>query len=602
MKMKKTLTTIKGIMLLMMVLAFAYKVQAQRPATGEYRLYVTNEVQTAPNVYQFDIYLQNLSTNVFRLGGVQFGLFINPAIKGTGFIVPSILANSTQLNAAQTPTTVQFVNTVNYFNLAARPIPSTAGEGSLISTVNSGCNNPGTRVATFVVTNQVSLADATPVAFASNSKSNSIFSTTAASGRTATTISAIDLTTNNPVGISATTSHFPSAAAGVGTCYQNIAWNAAVTCNVSGTATTTQATCAGNDGTATVTLTGSGSTGAGTYTVDGNPGGSFTGSPFTITGLSGGNHTVVTTQGTCVSSPITFNVSVPAPFAVTFTKTNLSACGLNNDGTITVTPTGGSGSYNYAWTGVTGSGNPASTPYPNPGNVSSLTNLLRGFYTVVVTDANGCGSVTIPDIQIASAFSVYVTYNGSNSSACGNTGTIQLYGNAGVQPYTFSLDGVTYQPSNSFTGLAAQMYTARVKDAAGCISTTEITIGAAAAIVVNPFARAATSCSADGSIQVFRTGGIPPYMYSLDNITYQTSNMFPGLAAGSYIAYVKDSKGCGGSQAVTVTQGASLNVGIVKTNSSTCVNDGTIQVNATGGTAPFTYSIDGGLYGSSNGF
>tara|TARA_R110002111_G_C6006023_1_gene373929 strand:- start:2943 stop:5108 length:2166 start_codon:yes stop_codon:yes gene_type:complete len=40
------------------------------------------------------------------------------------------------------------------------------------------------------------------------------------------------------------------------------------------------------------------------------------------------------------------------------------------------------------------------------------------------------------------------------------------------------------------------------------------------------------------------------YEYSLDNITYQDSNVFSGLASGEYTVYVKDKYGCGISQEV----------------------------------------------------
>ena len=284
------------------------------------------------------------------------------------------------------------------------------------------------------------------------------------------------------------------------------------------------------------------------------------------------------------------NVVVSPPSA-TFVATNISVCGGSNDGTITLTPSG-TGPFTYSWTGVTGSGNPATTPF-SAGNVSSLTGLNIGYYNVTITDAN-LNTATITGIHIGYAYSVYVTNSGSISSACGNTGTIILYGNAGVQPYSYSLNGTTYQPGNTFTGLAAGPYTAYVKDAAGCVSTKSVTVAAAAAIVVSPFVRGASSCSNDGSIEVYRTGGIPPYTYSKDGTNYQASYVFSGLAAGPYTLYVKDSKGCVGSQSATVTQGAALSVTANKTNASLCTADGTIQLNATGGVGPYTYSIDDG--------
>ncbi len=280
-----------------------------------------------------------------------------------------------------------------------------------------------------------------------------------------------------------------------------------------------------------------------------------------------------------------------APPVVTYVKNNVSVCGGTNDGSISLNVTG-DGPFTYSWSGG----------YPGfaPGNVSSVTNLPIGYYNVTVTDAN-FNTTTINGIHVQNAFLVYVTNNGSISSGCANTGSIILYGNAGVQPYTYSIDGTNYQASNTFTDLAAGTYTGYVKDAAGCVGTKpNIVIAAAPAIVVSPFVRNASSCANDGSIEIYRSGGVPPYQYSLDNVTYQVSNVFSGLAAGSYTAYVKDSKNCVASQSAIVTQGAALNVTVTKTNASSCENDGTIRVFATGGSSPYTYSIDNVSFGSSN--
>ena len=58
----------------------------------------------------------------------------------------------------------------------------------------------------------------------------------------------------------------------------------------------------------------------------------------------------------------------------------------------------------------------------------------------------------------------------------------------------------------------------------------------------------ASSCgNSNGRIQLFLTGGFGPYTYSLNNFTYQNSNVFNGLNAGIYMGYVKDSRGCVGS-------------------------------------------------------
>lgn len=346
---------------------------------------------------------------------------------------------------------------------------------------------------------------------------------------------------------------------------------------------------------------GAGGTGAGVTGLPAGITGLFNAGVFTISGtaaVSGTFNYTVTTTGTCTQASANGTITVSAPITATFTTTNVSACGGSADATITVTPATGTAPYVYSWTGMTGVG--AHTPF-TAGNVSGLTGLDIGYYDVIFTDANGC-SGTITGIHIQYAFSAFVTNNGSISSGCANTGSIILYANAGIQPYTFSLDGITYQSNNTFLNLAAGNYTAYVKDGGGCVATKSIFIAAAPPVVVNPYVRPATSCSNDGSIEIYRTGGIPPYQYSLNGTNYQVGNVYNNLPAGPYTCYVKDSKGCIGVTAVTVTQGASLGVTVSKTLVSTCQNDGSMQATASGGTAPFTYSLDDVTYQPGNSF
>ena len=284
------------------------------------------------------------------------------------------------------------------------------------------------------------------------------------------------------------------------------------------------------------------------------------------------------------SSPVVFTLTA------SYTILNVSACGNGADGAITVTPNGGIAPYTYSWTGTTGVG--GTIPF-TAGNTAALSGLLIGYYTVIITDAVS-NTITVTDIHVGYAFAIYITNSGGTSSACGNTGSIILYGNAGIHPYLYSLNGVTYQAGNTFTNLAAGPYTAYMKDAAGCVSTKAITVTAAAPVAVTAFIITASSCSSDGVIELYRTGGIPPYTYSIDNITYQVGNVFPGLAGGTVVTgWVKDSQGCIGSlPGITVPQGSGLSVSMSKTNTSTCVIDGTIQFNVTGGIPPYSYSLN----------
>ena len=145
------------------------------------------------------------------------------------------------------------------------------------------------------------------------------------------------------------------------------------------------------------------------------------------------------------------NNGIEAPFTISIqiNTTNVSACGNGSDATINATPSGGTAPYTYSWTGPSGF---TSTN-------QNLTGLRVGYYNVTVTDAN-LVLATVTAIHISFAFSPTITNSGSNSGSCNSSGSIILYGSAGVQPYTFSLDGTNYQASNTFTGLAAGTYTA----------------------------------------------------------------------------------------------------------------------------------------------
>jgi hypothetical protein len=78
------------------------------------------------------------------------------------------------------------------------------------------------------------------------------------------------------------------------------------------------------------------------------------------------------------------------------------------------------------------------------------------------------------------------------------------------------------------------------------------------------------SCNggADGTIAVNISNGTAPYQYSLDNTTWQTSNIFIGLTPGTYTVYYRDNNACSNSQSVTITQPAVLNETLTSTTTT----------------------------------
>ncbi len=92
------------------------------------------------------------------------------------------------------------------------------------------------------------------------------------------------------------------------------------------------------------------------------------------------------------------------------------------------------------------------------------------------------------------------------------------------------------------------------------------------------------SCSGSqgtGTITATASNGTPPYSYSLNNITYQSSNIFTGLSAGNYTLYVKDSEDLTASASVTITSLPSVlpePEAIITNTSCTDTPDGAIRI------------------------
>lgn len=105
------------------------------------------------------------------------------------------------------------------------------------------------------------------------------------------------------------------------------------------------------------------------------------------------------------------------------------------------------------------------------------------------------------------------------------------------------------------------------------------------------------SCTAaDGEIVITASGQIAGLEYSIDNgATFQTSNTFTGLGAGTYIVMINDDNDCPVFQTVTLTNPNAPVIDDIQITPVSCDNnDGAITIVVSGGTPNYTYSINGG--------
>lgn len=347
------------------------------------------------------------------------------------------------------------------------------------------------------------------------------------------------------------------------------------------------ATCnGGNNGSITVSATG----GTTPYRYSKNNGGSFQlGNVFN--GLTAGTYDIVVKDdNNCITSATT--VTITAPTAVTFTTANVHVlCNGDNTGSITITAGGGTPGYTYS--NDNGSNYQASNVFNN---------LYAGSYLVKVQDINGCNS-SISNIQITEPTLVTYTtsYTHVNCNGAGD-GTITIDGNGGVPPYLYTINGGgTYQfgpDPFTFNNLAPATYSAGLVDANGCVKGfTNITI-------IQPTAVSFTTSKVDvlcfggnnASITVSASGGTGTFTYSKDNgVTFQSSNLFNSLIAGTYQIRVKDASGCvTAAQSVTINQPVT-GLTVTASNGSPYSTAVTANLYSTpaGGTPGYTYNWSG---------
>jgi len=366
----------------------------------------------------------------------------------------------------------------------------------------------------------------------------------------------------------------------------------------------TNITCFGaDDGTITISSV-TGGNGGYQYSVDGGATYFFNGGSFSD--LSPDTYDIVVRDSEgCTSDESSITLTEPTELIISsFDDTDVSCFGAD-DGTITIVAGGGTPPYEYSIDGCV-------TFFSNDGQ---FTGVSAGNYDLCVRDAHGCivnGSTIIitqpaSEITIGNVTSTNVTCFG------GADGTITISsvsgGNGG---FVYSIDGGSSYVANGgiFTGLVAGTYDIRVRDSQGCSKdggTIIIAEPQELTIVDMTYKNIGCFGANDGSITIVVSGGTPPYRYSIDNcVTYFSNNgFFTGLASGTYNVCIRDANGCiisGGI--ITLTEPTlPLEITIDEITDALCagVDNGSITVSASGGTAPYAYSIDGGVSFLNNG-
>lgn len=296
--------------------------------------------------------------------------------------------------------------------------------------------------------------------------------------------------------------------------------------------------------------------------------------------------------GGCTGASETIIIEESIPFDYGLYVVPNSSCGGAALGKLYVTGQTGSPPYTYFWS--------------NGQITSSVTGLTSGSYTVTVTDSLGCvltKGATIEDVEPVGFGNFLVT----QPTCFASNGVVTLEITGGTGPYYYSASSgnydISYAQSFTVSGLPSGSYSVTVTDSAFCTFTQTTELIPPNGISSVSISAENSSCSnTDGSIQITVTNGTTPYTYTLIKpdgttsvvATSNTSNTFNNLSGGTYFVSVQDFSGCSYGDSVTIVTENLFTIS-ASTTGTTCGQDNgqVLITKTTGGTTPFSYSLDG---------
>ncbi len=343
--------------------------------------------------------------------------------------------------------------------------------------------------------------------------------------------------------------------------------------------------------------------------------GPITITPVTIPNLGGGTYVIKATDNTtnCISEKVLTIEEPDIAFDFT-TETTKANCGVN-EGSITITTIGGTGSApRYE---LRDAANTVIIPYQN---LNSFTSLSGGDYIVSVIDGNDPATsceinkpVTVEETtppSIALAAGGDLCYDIADKSSRWITITPGV-GSVGL--YMYNLNGGAWfeakllpapAPPNTFEiiGLIPNTYDVMVRDITSKCVTTTLTFDIKPQLTLDALLTKKLDCSAtpEASISVTATGGNGTNTFEVNvngagYVPYLGTFPYTTTTSGTHWFRVTDSEGCTAEAKPDPITPAVIPVANAPEVTLNCngESNGTITINVTGGTPPFEVNFSG---------
>ncbi len=325
---------------------------------------------------------------------------------------------------------------------------------------------------------------------------------------------------------------------------------------------------AGNTGAASVTAGG----GISGYTYSWTPSG---GTSASTSNLVAGSYSVIVKDANNCQTNASVTITQPSTLNVSVSVTN-TPCG-NSIGSVSLTTSGGTPNYSYAWS-------------PNVSSGSSANSLGTGVYAISITDNNACVSTVTANLTSSNGPTVAITHT---NILCygGNTGiaAATVTGGTGALSYSWSPSGGT---GLNASNLPAGNYNLIATDAIGCTGTFSVYISQPTTPLTTVLSGTPVTCngSANGMASAIANGGTPGYTYSWSP-GGGSGTTINSLSPTTYSLTVTDLNNCITTHTILMTEPTSLTT-VISASNITCsgLSNGTASVTASGGNSGYIYN------------
>ncbi len=228
--------------------------------------------------------------------------------------------------------------------------------------------------------------------------------------------------------------------------------------------------------------------------------------------------------------------------------------------------------------------------WSNGATSSSISNVSQGYYSLSVTDAQGCTASA--DTQVVQQPAIQVHTVVTPATCLLSNGAITAFASGGVSPYTYLYSNGSNTQTQ--TNIPSDSYSVTATDANGCTGVDNPYVFATTPITVNYNSTPSLCTASTGTATLSISGGTAPYTVTWSTYPAQTGTSLHSLPPGTYNFHVVDATGCTQDGTVVISPIHVMSAFFSVTNAQCTHANGSVTPFVSGGAAPYTYSWSNG--------